>query len=71
MKVEKYFGCKRKLLEILIDYYYEKENLYYGGIEVAYFSDRIYGLWEEYKRSVPGGDDRGEAGGDGSDDRGE
>ena len=33
--------------------------------------DRIYGLREEYKRSVPGGDDRGEAGRDGSDDRGE
>ena len=29
-------------------------------------------LWrEEYERGVPGGDDRGEAGGDGSDDRGE
>ena len=26
---------------------------------------------EEYERGVPGGDDRGEAGGDGSDDRGE
>ena len=42
-----------------------------AGIEGTYFSDRIYGLREEYKRSVPGGDDRGEAGGDGSDDRGE
>ena len=42
-----------------------------AGLKEHSFSDRIYGLREEYKRSVPGGDDRGEAGGDGSDDRGE
>ena len=38
---------------------------------MAGLKEHIFLIGFMYERGVPGGDDRGEAGGDGSDDRGE